>query len=163
HHFIGFNYRMTEINAAIGLVQLENLEAFNGRRKEIASRYSEELSNLVETPYVAEWADPVWHLYPVRVRGGKRDRAIRMLAERGVMARPAYPMPLQEQPAISRLNDRYYNFLSVLFEGFDPSSSSTPNARALCGEILYLPIYHCMTDDEVEVVIRASKEVFKSL
>ncbi|MCS7103698.1 MAG: DegT/DnrJ/EryC1/StrS family aminotransferase [Candidatus Korarchaeum sp.] len=161
HHFIGFNYRMTEINAAIGLAQLEKLDGFNKRRKEIASIYSEELSNFVETPYVAEWADPVWHLYPVRVK--KRDKALKMLVEKGVIARSAYPMPLQEQPAISKLNDRYYNFLSVLFERFDPSSTSTPNAKTLCNEILYLPIYHCMTDEEVESVVRVSKEVFKSI
>lgn len=162
HHFIGFNYRMTEINAAIGLAQLEKLDDFNRRRKEIASIYSEELSNIVETPYVAEWADPVWHLYPVRV-SEKRDKALKMLVERGVMARPAYPMPLQEQPVISKLSDRYYNFLSVLFEGFDPSNVSTPNAKVLCREILYLPIYHCMTDEEVWNVVEVSKEVFKSL
>ncbi|MEM3446417.1 MAG: DegT/DnrJ/EryC1/StrS family aminotransferase [Candidatus Korarchaeum sp.] len=162
HHFIGFNYRMTEINAAIGLAQLEKLDEFNRRRKEIASIYSEELSNIVETPYVAEWADPVWHLYPIRVTA-KRDRAVEMLEERGIMARPAYPMPLQEQPVISKLGDRYHNFLSVLFEGFDPSDTSTPKAKALCREILYLPIYHCMTDEEVWNVVRVSKEVFKSL
>lgn len=162
HHFIGFNYRMTDINAAIGLAQLERLDEFNDRRKQIASIYSEELSGLVETPYVAEWADPVWHLYPVRVRG-RRDKALRMLAERGVAARSAYPMPLQEQLAISKLSDRYHNFLSVLFEGFDASSASTPNAKMLCDEVLYLPMYHCMTDEEVESVVRASKDVFKSI
>ncbi len=161
HHFIGFNYRMTEINAAIGLAQLERLDDFNRRRKEIASMYSEELSDLVEVPYVAEWADPVWHLYPVRV-GERRDKALRMLMDRGIMARSAYPMPLQEQPAIFKLSDRYYNFLSVLFEGFNPEAS-TPNAKALCGELLYLPIYHCMTDEEVESVVRIFREVLKSL
>ena len=161
HHFIGFNYRMTEINAAIGLVQLERLDEFNKRRKEIASIYTDELSGLVETPYVAEWADPVWHLYPVRVRG-KRDKALKLLAEEGVMARAAYPMPLQEQPVISKLKDRYYNFLSILFEDFE-ISGNTPNAKALCEEILYLPLYHCMTEEEVEEVVKVAKSVFRSL
>jgi len=161
HHFIGFNYRMTEINAAIGLVQLERLDEFNRRRKEIASIYTDELSDFVETPYVAEWADPVWHLYPVRVRG-KRDKALKLLAEEGVMARAAYPMPLQEQPVISKLKDRYYNFLSILFEDFE-ISGNTPNAKALCEEILYLPLYHCMTEEEVEKVVKVAKSVFRSL
>lgn len=162
HHFIGFNYRMTEIQAAIGLVQLERLDEFNRRRKEIASTYSEELSGFIETPYVADWAEPVWHLYPVRVRDG-RDKALEMLVRNGIMARPAYPMPLQKQPVFSKLGERDHNFLSVLFEGFDPSGIRTPNAEALCRELLYLPIYHCMTDEEVRKVIEVSKAVFRSI
>ncbi len=162
HHYVGFNYRMTEINAAIGLVQLERLDEFNARRKEIASRYTEELSGLVETPVVEDWANPVWHLYPVRV-GPKRDRAVEMLRERGILARPAYPMPLQRQPVMSKLASREYNYLHVLFTDIDYSGVETPNAEALTRELLYLPIFHCMTDEEVDEVIEGAKEVFSSL
>ncbi|MCD6349025.1 MAG: DegT/DnrJ/EryC1/StrS family aminotransferase, partial [Candidatus Korarchaeota archaeon] len=162
HHYVGFNYRMTEINAAIGLVQLRKLDAFNARRKEIASIYTEELSGIVDTPYVADWADPVWHLYPVRV-GDKRDEAVAKLRELGVLARPAYPMPLQKQPVMSRLADREHNFLHVLFQDVDYSHVETPNAEKLTKEVLYLPIYHCMSDEEVEEVVKKAKDVFKSL
>lgn len=162
HHYVGFNYRMTEINAAIGLVQLRKLDAFNARRKEIASIYTEELSGIVDTPYVADWADPVWHLYPVRV-GDKRDEAVAKLRELGVLARPAYPMPLQKQPVMSRLADREHNFLHVLFQDVDYSHVETPNAEKLTKEVLYLPIYHCMSDEEVEEVVKKAKDVFRSL
>ena len=162
HHYVGFNYRMTEINAAIGLVQLRKLDAFNARRKEIASIYTEELSGIVDTPYVADWADPVWHLYPVRV-GDKRDEAVAKLRELGVLARPAYPMPLQKQPVMSRLADREHNFLHVLFQDVDYSHVETPNAEKLTKEVLYLPIYHCMSGEEIEEVIKKAKDVFRSL
>ncbi len=162
HHYVGFNYRMTEINAAIGLVQLRKLDEFNSRRREIASRYTEELSGVVDTPFNADWAEPVWHLYPVRV-GPKRDEVVMMLRERGVLARPAYPMPLQRQPVMSKLSDREYNYLHVLFEGVEYSDVETPNAERLTREVLYLPIFHCMRDDEVDKVIREVKEVMRSI
>ncbi len=162
HHYVGFNYRMTEINAAIGLAQLNRLDEFNSRRREIASRYTEELSDIVETPFIAEWAEPVWHLYPIRV-GTKRDEIVKMLRERGVLARPAYPMPLQKQPVMSKLSEREYNYLHVLFEGVDYSGVETPNAERLTREILYLPIFHCMKDEEVDRVIREVKAVLNSI
>ncbi len=162
HHYVGFNYRMTEINAAIGLVQLRKLDEFNSRRREIASKYTEELSGVVDTPFSADWAEPAWHLYPVRV-GPKRDEVVRRLRERGVLARPAYPMPLQRQPVMSKLSDREHNYLHVLFEGVDYSDVETPNAERLTREVLYLPIFHCMRDDEIDKVIREVKEVMKSI
>ena len=86
-----------------------------------------------------------------------------MLRERGVLARPAYPMPLQRQPVMSKLSDREHNYLHVLFEGVDYSNVETPNAERLTREVLYLPIFHCMRDDEVDKVIREVKEVMKSI
>ncbi len=162
HHYVGFNYRMTEINAAIGIVQLKKLDEFNARRREIASIYTQELSGLVDTPFVAEWADPVWHLYPVRV-GRRRDEAVKRLRYLGILARPAYPMPLQKQPVMSRLADRKYNFLHVLFKGVSYSDIETPNAEKLARELLYLPIYSCMKDEEVKEVVEKARRVFKSL
>ncbi len=162
HHYVGFNYRMTEMNAAIGLVQLRKLDEFNYRRREIASRYTEELSGIVETPASADWAEPVWHLYPIRV-GSKRDEVVRMLRERGVLARPAYPMPLQRQPVMSRLSEREYNYLHVLFGGVNYSNVKTPNAERLTKEVLYLPIFHCMKDEEVDMVIKEVKVVLNSI
>ncbi len=161
HHYVGFNYRMTDINAAIGIVQLRKLDQFNKRRKEIASIYTEELSDIVDTPFIAEWAEPVWHLYPIRVR--HRDKAVQMLREREILARPAYPVPLQKQPVMSKLGNKEYNFLYVLFRDTHYDNVDTPNAEVLTREILYLPIYHCMTDEEVEEVVKNSKEVFSSL
>ncbi len=162
HHYIGFNYRMTEINAAIGIVQLRKLDEFNARRRKIASIYTQELSGLVDTPFVAEWADPVWHLYPVRI-GKKRDEAVRKLRDLGILARPAYPMPLQKQPVMSKLADREYNFLHVLFKEVNYSDVETPNAEKLTKELLYLPIYSCMKDEEVMEVVDKARRVFRSL
>ncbi len=162
HEYIGFNYRMTEINAAIGLVQLSKLDEFNGRRKEIARRYTEELEGYIEPLPVPDWADPVWHLYPVRVKG-KRDRFVEMLREKGVMARPGYPMPLYRQPIFGRLSDRRYNFLNVLFKGVSYDDVKAPKTEELVREIAYLPIYHCMSDEEVDSVITAVKEVVRAL
>ncbi len=163
HEYVGFNYRMTEINAAIGLVQLSKLDEFNRRRKEIASRYTEELSGVVQPLPVAEWADPVWHLYPVRVPPERRDRFVNALRERGVLARPSYPMPLYRQPVMGRISDRRYNYLSVLFEGVSYEGVETPNAERLIRELVYLPIYHCMKDEEVDQVISAVREASKEV
>ena len=65
---LGFNYRMTDLQAALGCSQMDRLDTFVTRRRELVARYDAALQDLpVKTPYVMEGADPSWHLYVIRV------------------------------------------------------------------------------------------------
>lgn len=140
---LGFNYRMTEIAAALGLSQLKRLDAFLERRRAIAARYDRELADLPLTlPYQHPDAQSSLHLYPVRVRADARLTRAELydaLRERGVAANVHY-MPIHLQP--------YYRAL-----GF--AEGDFPQAEAYYRETLSLPLYPDLSDEEQSRVIEA--------
>lgn len=107
---IGYNYRMTNIQAAIGLAQMETVEVAIADRARLAAWYNEELTPLAEAivlPTEASWADQVFWMYNIFLRNGdenQRDAVMRSLDDAGVETRPVfYPMhvlpPYQEDTA----------------------------------------------------------------
>jgi perosamine synthetase len=102
HPEIGFNYRMTNIQAAIGCAQLEQIETILARRKAIAAAYEAGLAGLtgLSRPPVAPWAENVYWMYSVLVEPGfgpNREAVRAGLRERGVDSRPFF-VPLHELP-----------------------------------------------------------------
>ncbi len=96
---IGYNYRMTNIAAAIGLAQLERIEYHLEARRAVASGYNRRLAHLSERialPQSENWANHVYWMYSILLRDGierNRDEVIRRLGERGIETRPVfYPM-----------------------------------------------------------------------
>jgi len=75
---LGFNYRLSDLHAALGWSQMRRLSAFIRRRREIAAAYLEQLADLdsIELPVVATGAEPAWHLFVIRVREAARRRAL---------------------------------------------------------------------------------------
>ena len=139
---LGFNYRMTDISAALGLSQLARLGEFIERRREIASIYDTALSDLpIKTPWQNPDAQSAWHLYIIRVSEGllARDRRniFEELREAGIGVNLHY-IPVYLQP--------YYRDL-----GFEPGHC--PNAEAYYSEAISLPIFPTMTNEEQEFVI----------
>ncbi len=102
HPEVGFNYRMTNIQAAIGCAQLEQIEAILGRRKTIAATYETELAGIpgLTRPPAEPWAESVHWMYSVLVEDGfgrDRDAVREGLRARGVDSRPFF-VPLHELP-----------------------------------------------------------------
>ncbi len=161
HEYLGFNLRMTEFQAAIGLVQLKKLDSNNEKRRKTAKRYQEELSDLDELilPIEEPWARHSWHLYAIRTREGRRDEIIRGLRELGVDARPTYPIPLHKQPIMSKLDDEKRNFLARILPSTSYIGVSMPIAERLTKELFYIPIHHNLTEQEVSKVINSVKKV----
>ena len=101
HRFVGYNYRMTNLQAAIGLAQLERIDKFVEARRNHAKLYNETLGGTegLVLPPEASWAKNVYWMYTILVEdsfGMDRDRLMQKLRERGVDTRPAfYPMHLQ--------------------------------------------------------------------
>lgn len=104
HDEVGFNYRLTNVQAAIGVAQLEQLPGFVARKRRIAGRYAAGLDGLpgLTTMREAEWATSTYWMYTVLVderRFGMDSRALlRTLAARGIMARPLW-QPMHMSPA----------------------------------------------------------------
>ena len=145
---LGFNYRMTDIQAALGASQMDRLNAFVARRRALAARYDELLRDLpLRTPFVLKEAQPSWHLYIVRidfdrVRKTKQQIFAEMRA-RGIALNLHY-IPVHTQP--------YYEALGFRAE-------DCPAAVEYYREALTLPLYPCMTDAEQEMAARALREV----
>ncbi|MHB8140471.1 MAG: UDP-4-amino-4,6-dideoxy-N-acetyl-beta-L-altrosamine transaminase [Vulcanimicrobiaceae bacterium] len=140
---LGFNYRMTEVEAALGLAQLARIETFLERRRALAARYDRELAGMpLVLPYQLPDARSAYHLYPVRVGPGARvDRRglYDALRERGIAANVHY-IPIHTQP--------YYRAL-----GFAPGMF--PVAEAYYREALSLPLYYGLTDEQQSEVVAA--------
>lgn len=135
----GLNYRMDEMRAAIGLVQLEKLPAGNARRKELTDLYRKHLAGSgVTIPFADQPSDAasVYHILPVLLPVGiERTAVIESLKMKGVQSSIHYPA--------------FWNF-SAYKGRFSPSDS--PIAEEVCRRELTLPLYPSMTDDDVAYV-----------
>lgn len=142
---LGFNYRITDIQAALGTSQLAKLDAFVARRRAIAAAYGQALSDSALTlPAERTGRQSSWHLYPVRSQG--RNELFDRLRQSGIGVQVHY-IPVHCQPYYRRL-------------GFGPGQF--PNAEAHGAEELSLPIFPAMTDEQVGQVIDAVRAALKS-
>ena len=135
---IGTNSRLDEIQAAVLNVKLGHLEAWNKRRKDIASTYLSGLADCehIRLPHVPAWADPVWHLFVVRTP--RRDELADHLRRLGVDTLLHYPVPPHRQPAYADLG---------------MSEGEYPLSERMHREVLSLPIGPHLTHDAVERII----------
>jgi len=101
HRVVGYNSRMTEMQAAMGIVQLGKLDKMNASRAENADYYKRNLAGagLVELPYTAPGAKHVWHQYTLRVPHEERESFMNHLEKNGVGARIYYPRTVNAQKA----------------------------------------------------------------
>ncbi len=144
HDELGYNFRMTDVHAAIGLAQLEKLEAFNQARIANARFLSENLEG-VTTPVVPVGRRHVFHQYTVRVPGGQRDALREALAEQEVGTGIYYPLPVHRQT--------YY--LNEL--GYDVAM---PEAEQAAEEVLSLPVHPGLRSEDLEAIVAAVNGFF---
>lgn len=146
---LGYNYRMTDIQAALIISQLDKLERFSNRRKEIVARYDEAFSQLpgiVVQKEIPE-SDTTRHLYILRIvpEALRIDRRgfFEALAAENVCCNVHY-IPTYYFPYYEKLGYR---------------KGICPNAEKLYEEIISLPLYFAMTDEDVESVIEAVSKI----
>ena len=145
---LGCNYRMTDLQAALGASQMTKLDAFVARRRQLVQRYHEKLNGLpIRTPYCLPEANPSWHLYIVRldldrVKKSKQEIFAGM-KEHGVMLNLHY-IPVHLQP--------YYREL-----GF--GDGDFPVSEQYYREALTLPLYYDLTDAQQDEIIAALRDV----
>ena len=146
---LGFNYRLTEIACALGLSQLERLDANVARRREIAAQYGEAFRDLpaIVIPAVREDVNPAWHLYPIRLKlemlAGGRGEIFQALRAENIGVNVHY-IPVHQHP--------YYRERSK-------SKESYPVTEHAYERLISLPMFHSMTVQDVEDVIHALLKV----
>jgi perosamine synthetase len=148
-HALGFNYRLSDIHAALGLSQMRKLDRFVGRRNEIAARYDEllgDLEQLTLPPDAPDGARHGRHLYVVHHRGGApaRRRLYDGLREREIYAQVHY-LPVYRHP--------WYRATYGYTEGL------CPHAEAYYAGCLSLPCFPALTDEQHDQVIAAVREL----
>lgn len=140
-HEFGLNYRLTDIACALGLAQLQRLETFKRRRAEITARYNAAFAEVdgVRTPVQRPGTDPVWHLYPLRIRDGRRREIFERMRADGIGVQVNY-MPVYWHPVYANAGYR---------------RGLCPVAEAYYAEELSLPLFPDLTDDQVDRVIES--------
>jgi len=143
---LGFNYRMTDIQAALGHSQLQRLDEFVERRRRLANRYDEAFEGL---PLTTPWQHPdsrsSFHLYVIRVDASVHAPAYDRLREAGIGVNLHY-IAVPRQP--------YYRDL-----GFDPAD--WPEAARYYSEAISLPLYADLSDEKQDIVITAVRDVLQ--
>jgi dTDP-4-amino-4,6-dideoxygalactose transaminase len=135
HESLGYNFRMTEIQGAIGWVQLGKLEKFTAARRANAEYLSQELTGVV-TPYEALGFYHVYHQYTIRVPERREQLAAR-LHERGIGTGVYYPLPVHQQAVYQKLGYRDH----------------LPVAEKACQEVLSLPVHPALTRQELDHIV----------
>lgn len=145
---LGLNYRMTDIQAALGASQLARLDAFVARRRQLAARYDALLAKL---PVICPWQHPdtnsAWHLYVIRLRRNEirltRRQVFEALRAEGIGVNVHY-IPVHTQPYYQRL-------------GF--STGMFPEAESYYQDAITLPLFSKMTDAEQDAVVAALTKI----
>jgi perosamine synthetase len=140
HELVGYNFRMTDVHASIGLAQLPRLDGFNERRRAIAARYRRELEG-VRLPTERPGARHVYHQFTLR--SSARDAFAEALHARGVGSAIYYPIPVHRQAPYAAL-------------GYD--RQRFPVSERLSEEVLSIPVHPGLSDAEVDEVVAAVNE-----
>ena len=140
---VGFNYRMPDIQAALGWSQMARLDEFVARRRYLVKKYNELLKDLpIRTPYQCEYANPSWHLYIARmdftkIRFTKKELFARM-KEKGVMLNLHY-IPVHTQPYYQKLGFKAGDF---------------PTSEKYYEEAFTLPLYYDLKEKNIEEFVK---------
>ena len=137
HDILGFNFRMTDLHAAIGLVQMDRLDEFTARRRANAEYLNTHINSVI-TPTVEPGYGHVWHQYTIRVdKGRNRDAAVQTLNEAGVGTGIFYPIPAHHQA----------HLIEMGFCGI-----SLPVSERLASEVISLPVHPQLSQADLETI-----------
>jgi dTDP-4-amino-4,6-dideoxygalactose transaminase len=137
HDMIGYNFRMMDLQAAIGLVQLDRLETMMARRRFNAGYLNQHIET-VTTPKVQKGCEHVWHQYTVKVNGGrKRDDVVKHMNNAGIDVGIYYPVPVHKQKSIQGL----------------VGDVRMPVAEKMSVEVLSLPVHPLLSEEDLDKIV----------
>lgn len=148
HDILGFNFRMTDIGAAIGIAQLKKLDHFNEKRIENAMYLSRGLEDVegILVPEIDEGCKHVFHQYTIRVTGDfkvSRDEVINILNENGIGTGVYYQIPIHKQPLYLEM-------------GY---TDSLPEAERLGEEVISLPVGPSVTRENLDKILEVIDDI----
>jgi len=146
HDFIGYNYRMSEFQAAVLNVKMKYIEEWTEKRRLNAYRYNQRLKGIdkIIIPSALDGVSHVYHLYVIRVQ--ERDKLQEYLKDQGIGTGLHYPFPLHLTEAYSYLGYKKGDF---------------PKAEKVAQEVLSLPMYAELTEGQIDYVCEKIKEFYK--
>jgi dTDP-4-amino-4,6-dideoxygalactose transaminase len=147
-HKIGLNYRLSDILCALGISQIKRIQKFKSRRSEIFDFYNEELKNIskIQLPFKEDNVDPMWHLYPIRVKDGTRNEFYEYLWDFDIRVQVNY-VPAYFHP---------------IFQDLGYSKGLCPVSEKFYMEEISLPIHPSLSQKDLNKIIRVLKQYFKS-
>jgi len=151
HEILGYNYRMDEMSAALGVSQLKKLEVFLQKRKKVARMYTEKIKALgwIRPPMVKPYVRMSWFVYVVTLEKGlDRDYFIKELEKRGIPAR-GYFSPIHAQPYIKKY--------------VDGDISELPVTEDIARRTLALPFHNNLKEEEIDMVVEALKDIYRHI
>lgn len=139
HEILGYNLRMTDLQAAIGLVQLAKVNAWNARRQANAAALTARLAGVegIATPRIREGGTHVFHQYTIRT--SDRETLVNRLTRHGIGFGIHYPIPIHRQPLYRRLGYRDH----------------LPQAEVACRQVLSLPVHPGLSAGDLEQIANA--------
>ena len=148
--FLGRNYRITDFQAALGISQLKKLDEFIGRRAKIVYMYNEAFEDMpeIETPVVNPHVKPAWHIYTVLLNSINRDEFFSKMRERNIGVNLHY---------IPTYRFSYYQ------KHFNFNPKDFPVTEEVFNNIVTLPLFPKMEDEEVIYVINTVKETIEEI
>jgi dTDP-4-amino-4,6-dideoxygalactose transaminase len=149
HTVLGYNYRLTNIAAGIGIAQIKQLPAWTQKRRAHALFLTNQLKsvNPLVTPTESPHSSHVYHQYTVRVPAVKRDAFITYLQKKGVGCGVYYSVPIHQQPLYA---ERGYK------------SGICPIAEQAAREVVSLPVHPLLTARELQTIVSVVKGFFKA-
>lgn len=155
HSRLGYNYRMTEISAALGVVQMDRIDDILKKRQEIADLYNSKLNKIegIKIPYVGPDVKISWFVYIIRLDEKRfsrqdRDKIIKEMQNRGINCRNYFP-PIHLEPFYVRM--------------FGYKEGSFPITEMVSSLTIALPFYNNLSENEVDYVCGSIKEIIKNL
>jgi len=147
-HKIGLNYRLSDILCALGISQIKRIQKFKSRRSEIFDFYNEELKNIseIQLPFKQDNVDPMWHLYPIRVKDGTRNEFYEYLWDFDIRVQVNY-VPAYFHP---------------IFQDLGYSKGLCPVSEKFYMEEISLPIHPSLSQKDLNKIIRVIKQYFNS-
>ena len=143
HTVLGYSYRTTDVEAAMGIAQLGKLDSVNARRIRNARHLNRHLDlDGVQVPRPARGTTHVYNQYVVALRRDKidRERFASYLAAKGISSAIHYPMPIYQQPLYKSL-------------GYSKEGADCPVAEEAARSVLSLPVHPALTRDELSYIV----------
>lgn len=138
---LGYNYRMTDIQAAIALVQMKRIDQINKKRKQNATKYNNAFKNIkgLEIPFISKDNDPVYHQYTLKVNKHfkmTRDQLKSYLMDKGIQSNIYYPIPLHK---IKHLQSKQL---------------SLKNTQEVSKQVLSIPVHPQLSEEDTDYIIK---------